>query len=88
MEQSADTFAAGELTCQELVELVTEYLEETLPAVERARFEEHLRGCPGCRNYLQQMHQTIRILGHLPETAIPEDAKQRLLHAFRKWKQS
>jgi predicted anti-sigma-YlaC factor YlaD len=55
-----------EMTCKELVELVTEYLEGTLSALDCGRFEEHLAECPGCHTYLQQMRQTIRVLGRLP----------------------
>jgi anti-sigma factor RsiW len=75
-----------ELTCQELVELVTEYLEETLPPAERVRFEAHLAGCRGCRTYLEQMRQTIAALGTLPEEAIAADAEATLLATFRDWK--
>ncbi|HEX2036305.1 MAG TPA: zf-HC2 domain-containing protein [Chloroflexota bacterium] len=76
----------SELTCRELVELVTEYLEGVLPAGERTRFEAHLADCPGCRNYLQQMRRTIDTLGRLSEDSLPEEAKQKLLAAFRSWK--
>ncbi len=75
------------LTCQELVEIVTEYLEEMLPPAERARFEEHLSICSGCRAYLDQMRHTLGILGALPEETIPEQARDDLLQAFRTWKQ-
>ena len=51
------------LTCQELVELVTEYLDDALPPRDRERFEEHLLTCPGCQAHLTQMRETIRILG-------------------------
>ena len=74
------------LTCQELVELVTDYLEGTLPAADRARFEEHLAQCPNCSTYLEQMRQTIRALGMLPEESITPEARQELLEAFRNWK--
>ena len=77
---------AGELTCQELVELVTEYLERTLPGRDRARFERHLDGCPYCTNYLDQMRITIRLLGRLPEETIQPAARDALLDAFRDWK--
>lgn len=79
---------SNELSCQELVELVTEYLEGTLPAHERVRFEDHLAICPACSNYLDQMRQTIQMVGALKEEAIPDDAKEQLLRAFRAWKQS
>jgi anti-sigma factor RsiW len=78
--------SGAELTCQELVELVTEYFEGTLPPEERTRFEAHLSACRGCRAYLRQMQQTVRLAGRLSEDDLPEATKQRLLHAFRTWK--
>jgi anti-sigma factor RsiW len=56
---------AEELTCQELVGLVTDYLEEALTPEERGRFEAHLPRCPHCRLYLEQMRQTIAALGRI-----------------------
>jgi predicted anti-sigma-YlaC factor YlaD len=79
---------ADELACKELVELVTEYLEGTLPDRERARFGEHLGLCPGCRAYLEQMRQTIRVLGPLSEESIAPRAREELLRAFRDWKRA
>ncbi len=76
----------GEITCQELVELVTEYLEGTLPGRDRVRFERHLDGCPYCTIYLDQMRITIRTLGRLPEETIEPGARDALLDAFRDWK--
>ena len=75
-----------DLTCQEFVALVTDYLEGVLPPTERARLEEHLSYCPGCRVYLEQMRQTIRTLGLLPQESISPDAKDELLAVFRRWK--
>ncbi|HLA24128.1 MAG TPA: zf-HC2 domain-containing protein [bacterium] len=77
-----------EMTCQELVELVTEYLEGTLAPSERQRFEAHLGRCDGCTTYLEQMRQLIAALGRLTEESIPEQVKQDLLQAFRDWKNS
>jgi predicted anti-sigma-YlaC factor YlaD len=77
--------AATGLTCKELVELVTEYLEERLPPSERLRFEQHLVGCAGCRNYLDQMRETIRLLGRLDEDSIAAPTREHLLRAFRDW---
>lgn len=77
-----------ELTCQELVELITEYLEGTLPPDVRERFEQHLAGCRGCRNYLEQMHQTLRLTGRLTEDNITPEAEQALLDSFRAWRRS
>ena len=75
----------AEMTCRELVELVTDYLEGTLPAAERARFEAHLADCPDCTNYLDQMRRTMRLLGTLGEETMTPEAKERLLWAFRDW---
>src|SRR4051812_45684181 len=55
------------LTCRELVELVTDYLEDALGAGDRARFEAHLRACEGCSAYLGQMRSTIWATRHLCE---------------------
>ncbi|HEY0604688.1 MAG TPA: zf-HC2 domain-containing protein, partial [Herpetosiphonaceae bacterium] len=60
----------NDMTCKELVELVTGYLENALPDADRTRFEAHLQSCTGCRNYLQQMRQTIALVGSLPESSI------------------
>lgn len=73
------------LTCHELVELVTDYLEEVLAPEDRRRVEEHLAICDGCTAYLEQMRETIRLTGMLTEEQIPEEQKRRLLEAFRAW---
>jgi predicted anti-sigma-YlaC factor YlaD len=78
--------ADPELSCHELVELVTEYLEGAMSAPERARLEEHLAVCTGCRNYLEQMRLTIKTSGHLTEEGVPPAAQQELLSVFRAWK--
>ena len=75
-----------DLTCQEMVELVTDYVEGALPARDRARFERHIAGCPHCTTYLEQMRITIRTLGRLPAESVPPDARDALLGAFREWK--
>ena len=74
------------LTCQELVELVTDYLEGKLPPADRQRFEQHVAGCTGCTIYLEQMRQTIQILGRLTEETIAPPATDELLARFRAWK--
>jgi predicted anti-sigma-YlaC factor YlaD len=75
------------LTCQELVELVTDYLEGTLGAEDRARFEEHLTLCEGCTNYVQQMRQTIQMVGRLSEESIAPPVRDEMLALFRNWKE-
>ena len=77
---------ADQISCQELVELVTAYLEDALPPDERRRFENHLSACPHCRLYLEQMRQTIAATGTLTEEIIAPSAREELLRAFRTWK--
>ena len=77
---------ALELTCKEVVELVTRYLTGSMPAAERERFDEHLATCPGCTTYLQQMRTTVELTGRLDEAEVGDDAKHELLETFRRWK--
>ena len=77
---------SAELTCQELVELVTEYFEGAMSPAEKARFEKHLEKCDWCKIYLDQMRLTIRTLGKLTEELVPPRAKEDLLRVFRHWK--
>jgi anti-sigma factor RsiW len=74
------------MTCKELVELVTEYLEGTLPADLRARMDRHLAGCDGCTNYLEQMRQTVRLTGQIQEEKLTPAQRDDLLRLFRDWK--
>lgn len=76
------------ITCKELVELVTEYLEGKLPENTRKQFELHLSGCDGCTNYLEQIRQTIRLTGKLHEEKLTSQARADLLRLFRDWKSS
>jgi anti-sigma factor RsiW len=71
-----------------MVELVTQYLEGAMPPRERAIFEAHLSVCPGCTAYLEQMRQTIGMLGKLTEESIEPQARDELLNVFRNWKRS
>lgn len=75
-----------EMTCQELVELITDYLDGMLAPAERLRFDAHVRTCSGCAAYIDQMRSTIRLLGKLSEESISADARQELLATFRTWK--
>jgi len=74
------------MNCKELVELVTEYLEGKLPAVETDRFEQHLSTCVGCTNYLAQMRQTVHVVGSVKKDALTTQQWQDLLKIFRDWK--
>lgn len=74
------------MTCKELVELVTDYLEGKLPDVEVIRFEQHLSACEGCANYLEQMRRTVRAVGRARQDVLAPQQWQDLLKLFRDWK--
>ena len=73
-------------TCQDVVELVTEYLEDGLLAEDRLAFERHVTICPPCRGYLSQMRRVSRAGGALREEDVPARLRGSLLDAFRDWK--
>jgi predicted anti-sigma-YlaC factor YlaD len=73
------------LTCQELVELVTEYLEDALSPVDRDRFDEHIAQCPMCRTHLGQLRITLRELGELRERDIDPEVLGEMQALFRDW---
>jgi anti-sigma factor RsiW len=79
--------ALPEMGCQELIEVITDYLEGGLSPDEIERFEAHLAECSGCRIYLVQMRETVTALGHLPPESLSPEAERRLLAAFRDWRQ-
>ena len=76
------------MNCIQLVELVTDYLEGSMPAEQRARFDEHIAGCDGCTTYLEQLRVTIRLTGMLSEEQVAPDARDTLLGVFRDWRTS
>jgi anti-sigma factor RsiW len=86
--ENEDMEDSGELTCQELVELVTDYLEGTLEPSERRRFEDHIFNCEGCAAYLDQMRRTIRVAGEITEESMPRPVRDKLLAIFRDWNRS
>jgi len=75
-----------EMTCQELVELVTDYVEGVLPEPERARLDAHVAECSYCGEYIAQMRQTIDALGKLSLEMISRERQQQLVEAFRGWR--
>jgi anti-sigma factor RsiW len=74
------------LACQELVEIVTAYLEGAMGRRDRKRFEAHIGGCDNCRTYVEQLRQTIAATGSISEEAIDPAARDELLEVFRDWK--
>jgi predicted anti-sigma-YlaC factor YlaD len=79
--------SAGEdLSCQEVVELVTDYLEGALAPADRVRVEEHLHACDGCLAYVDQVRDTVRIVGALREEDLHPRVRAELVGAFRGWR--
>ena len=76
------------LSCQEFVELVTDYLEGALDDRDLQAFESHLAACDGCTEYIEQLRTTIRLVGTLTARDLTNDAEMTLLQAFRDWKRS
>jgi predicted anti-sigma-YlaC factor YlaD len=80
--------SADHVTCQEVVELVTDYLEGVLPSDETELFEQHINFCDGCKWYVDQMRITLDTVGRVREEEVPPETRERLLTAFRDWKRS
>ena len=73
-----------DLNCDELVELVTDYLDGALDDGTERRVTDHLAGCDGCTAYVDQMRQTVASLGSSPpDVELTEEARSALMDAFR-----
>jgi anti-sigma factor RsiW len=73
----------SEITCKDLVELVTDYLDDRMPAEQRLRFEEHIAFCSPCAVYLEQMRQTISVTGALREEDLDQESRDAMLSVFK-----
>ena len=71
------------ITCQELTELVSDFVDGALPPHETALFEQHLNFCDGCDWYFDQMRMTIATVGRIEPADVPPEVRDRLLEAFR-----
>jgi predicted anti-sigma-YlaC factor YlaD len=76
----------GGLVCAEIVALVTEYLEGAMAPADAARFEQHIAVCGACTMYLDQLRDTLDLLGELTPDALSPEAERELRDAFRDWK--
>jgi anti-sigma factor RsiW len=76
----------GGITCQELVELVTDYVEGALSDADRGRFEAHIAACGNCTTYVEQMRRTVTLAGQVTTESLSPEAERELLAAFRNWK--
>jgi predicted anti-sigma-YlaC factor YlaD len=74
------------ISCQEVVELVTDYLEGAMAPEEVARFEHHLSLCEGCVFYVEQIRLTIAAAGRISDEDVPPDIRDDLIEAFRDFK--
>ena len=79
-------FRARELPCQEVVEMVTDYLEGALSPADRRRFEKHLEGCVHCTEYLAQMRETIRLAGRITPEDLTPQMRSDLTDLFHRWR--
>jgi anti-sigma factor RsiW len=79
---------ADHVTCREVVELVTDYLERELSPQQTSLFEQHLNFCDGCVAYVEQMRATVETVGRVREEDVPPETKDKLMAAFREWKRS
>ena len=80
------TLRRKDLVCQQAVELVTDYLEGSLSRRDRRRFEAHLRSCPNCSAYLEQIRTTIALAGAVDMEELTADTKQDLIDLYRRWR--
>jgi anti-sigma factor RsiW len=75
------------MVCQQAVELVTDYLEDSLSRRDRRRFEAHLRACPNCTAYVEQIRMTIKLAGTIDTDELTPEAKQELGDLYRRWRE-
>jgi predicted anti-sigma-YlaC factor YlaD len=73
------------LTCRQMTELITDYLEGRLPWMDRARFRLHIGMCKNCREYLKQMKLSVAVLGAMPVEPVPDEVMEELLARFARW---
>lgn len=77
----------NEFSCQEMTEVVTDYLDDALPPDDHQRYERHVSYCAGCRTYLDQMRVTIKQTGMVAgEESFPPALRERLVAQFRTWR--
>jgi anti-sigma factor (TIGR02949 family) len=77
---------ARDLDCNEIVELVTAYLDGALKRRDRKAFERHLKKCGGCTNYVEQICTTIETVGRVKGDDLPQELRDELVAAFRDWR--
>jgi anti-sigma factor RsiW len=74
------------LSCRQIVDVVTEYVDGALSSADRLAFEQHITICPPCRAYFTQMRTVVRVAGSLSEDDLPEHVRENLREMFRDWR--
>lgn len=74
-----------DVTCRQVAELLSDYLDDAIPAPDRARLDAHLAGCQGCSAALEQLRETIRVTGTLTESQVAQEQLEPLRSVFRAW---
>jgi len=75
-----------DVTCREVVELLSDYLDDAIPATDRARLDAHLAECDGCTSALEQLRATIRVAGTLTESQVAQAELEPVRRAFQAWR--
>ena len=78
--------AEADVTCREVAELLSDYLDDAIPAPDRARLDAHLAECNGCAAALEQLRETIRVSGTLTEAQVAQERLEPVRSVFRTWR--
>ncbi len=80
--------SGGDLTCQELVEVITDYFDGAMSDADRGRFERHLNECSGCQAVVSQFRTAIEITGRLTEEQVSDAQRDAMRDVFRRWRET
>jgi len=78
----------GGISCRELVELVTAYLDGALDRETSRRMDVHLQHCGFCAEYVEQERTTVRLAAVATVELELRPDRDALLTAFREFKQA
>jgi anti-sigma factor RsiW len=78
--------AEADVTCREVAELLSDYLDDAIPAPDRARLDAHLAECDGCTSALEQLRETVRVTGTLSEEQVEHEQLEPVRIVFRAWR--
>ena len=75
-----------DLVCRQAVDLMVEYLDGSLSRRDGRRLERHLRACPNCSAYLEQIRATIEATGAVDPDDLSQEAVDDLVDLYREWR--